>query len=225
VKNSYVLLLPLVLRCCQLTSTSSTGATKVHVFSHIIRRDSRDAIETSIAASSLPDSASVGRVAPARFAHIDQSQAGAIRVLNDNLPPDTAAAFLKSRWSIINVWRPIKPVSKDPLAVCDARSVLDEDLVPVIANLPPKGSKTFENVSAGEGFETLAPKANPNHRWYYASAMTPEEVLLIKVFDSKRGVARRVPHSAFTDPKTRNDTTRQSIEVRCFVFYEDEPTE
>jgi hypothetical protein len=99
--------------------------------------------------------------------------------------------------------------------------------VPVIAHLPLKGSGTYANVSAGRSFETLYAKANPDHRWYYASAMTPEEVLLIKIFDSKRDgtVARRVPHSSFSDPKTRNETTRECIEVRCLVFYEDEPTE
>ncbi len=86
---------------------------------------------------------------------------------------------------------------------------------------------TYADVSAGESFETFYAKANPEHRWFYASGMTPEEVLLIKCFDSKTdgGVARRVPHSAFTDPRTRDEMTRESIEVRCLVFYEDEPNE
>ena len=56
------------------------------------------------------------------------------------------------------------------------------------------------------------------------ACMTPEEVLLIKIFDSKRdGRARRVPHSAFVDPRTVHDNRpRKSIEVRCLVFWENE---
>jgi hypothetical protein len=131
----------------------------------------------------------------------------------------------KKRWSIINVWRAITPVKRDPLAVCDTRSVSDDDLVPITAKLPPKGSGTYENVSAGNCVEVLYAKANPEHRWYYAEGMQPEEVLLIKIFDSKKegGANVRVPHSSFVDPETREAVgTRESIEVRCLVFYEDE---
>lgn len=47
----------------------------------------------------------------------------------------------------------------------------------------------------------------------------PEEVLLIKCFDSRRDVARWAPHSAI---QTEEDfgPARESIEVRCFVFWE-----
>jgi hypothetical protein len=109
--------------------------------------------------------------------------------------------------------------------VCDARTVRDEDLVPVTANLLSKWSIKYADISAGRSFETFYAKYGPEYRWYYASGMTPEEVLLIKCFDSIRNVetARRAPHSAFTDPEIRNDVTRKSIEIRCLVFYEDEP--
>lgn len=70
--------------------------------------------------------------------------------------------------------------------------------------------------------ETWGVAANPSHRWYFASQMTPDEVLLIKCYDSKEdGRARRTPHSAF---KTDLDEgpARESIEVRCLVFWEDQ---
>lgn len=169
----------------------------------------------------------MGKITPARFVHIDQSRPGAHEVLYDNMPAPFAEEIVasKKRWSIINVWRPITPVRRDPLAICDTRSVKDEDLVPITANLPPNGSGTYENVSAGKRFEILYAKANPEHRWYYAEGMGPEEVLLIKIFDSKKegGLSVRAPHSSFVDPETRDVVgTRESIEVRSLVFWEDE---
>lgn len=58
--------------------------------------------------------------------------------------------------------------------------------------------------------------------------MTPDEAMFIKCFDSASqgqpgghdGIAALTPHTAFIDPNTPNDAKgRQSIEVRCLVFY------
>lgn len=58
--------------------------------------------------------------------------------------------------------------------------------------------------------------------------MTPDEAMFIKCFDSASqgqpggldGVAALTPHTAFIDPNTPSDAKgRQSIEVRCLVFY------
>lgn len=63
-------------------------------------------------------------------------------------------------------------------------------------------------------------------RWYYKSNLTPEEVILIKCFDSKLdGRARRVPHTAFHVPGTEETEGRESIEVRALVFHEGEGLE
>jgi hypothetical protein len=62
--------------------------------------------------------------------------------------------------------------------------------------------------------------------WYYKSGLTPDEVLLIKCFDSKLdGRARRVPHTAFEVPNTENEEGRESIEVRALVFHEGDTLE
>lgn len=99
----------------QLIANISTGATRVVVFSHILRNDDRDAADKRVAddPSLVDDTAEVKDVAPARFIHVDQSYEGAIEVLDDNVhPPELAKQLKKSRWAIINVWRPIKPVLK-----------------------------------------------------------------------------------------------------------------
>lgn len=200
----------------------------MHTFSHLVRRDNREAAEAIAADPSVPNTTYITASVPARFVHIDQSDAGAVSVLHDNFPGqvDEVAKLRQSRWAIINVWRPIKPITRDPLAVCDARSLSDADVFPVLATLPPKGSKTYENVSAGEGFETLGVMAGSGQRWYYASNMKPDEALLIKMFDTKMDgqTARRSPHSSFVDPATKHiQEPRESIEIRSFVFWEDQP--
>lgn len=49
-----------------------------------------------------------------------------------------------------------------------------------------------------------------------------DEVALIKCFDSlDDGRARRVPHTAFTNPDEEDKYARESIEVRALVFYDD----
>jgi hypothetical protein len=108
------------------------------------------------------------------------------------------------------VWRPIKTIYKDPLAVAEANSVAETDLVGAALIYPDRKGETF------------AVKPNPAHRWYFKYAQRPDEVTLIKCFDSvtEPGIARRVPHSAFVDPAEEDKETRESIEVRCLVFYD-----
>ncbi|KAL4796346.1 hypothetical protein BDV19DRAFT_388482 [Aspergillus venezuelensis] len=103
------------------------------------------------------------------------------------------------------------PIFKDPLAVADAHSVPDSDLVPIKLIYPDR-----------EG-ETYAVRANPAFKWYYRYGQPTDLVTLIKCFDSKvDGRARRVPHSAFVNPETEGYDARESIEVRTLVFHEDD---
>lgn len=207
----------------------STGATKVSVFSHIIRKDSREAAEAEVAKDpALKDGSAVyERVTPARFIHVDFSYDGAVQILRDNFSGDQALLdkLTKTRWGIINVWRPIKPISKDPLAVCDSRTARDEDMMPVFSALPPKASGgQYSKVSGGDGFELFYKRYHEGEKWYFKDKMAPGDYLMIKIFDSKaNGVtSRRCPHSAFSNPQTAADETRESIEVRALVFWENE---
>lgn len=142
--------------------------------------------------------------------HIDQSyKAGPERVLR-HVPQD-ADRLLKGRYQIINVWRPIKTIRKDPLGVVDATSVPDGNLVPVQLVYPDRVGETF----------TVRP--NEVHRWFCLKEQTPEETILIKCFDSKTdGRARRTPHSAFVNPAFEDEAPRESIEVRALVFHPDD---
>lgn len=183
------------------TATFSTGASKIFIFDHTIRRESSD--------QRFVD-ASKGIRGPVQRVHIDQSyKAGRERVTHHL--PDEAEQLLKGRYQIINVWRPIKTIRKDPLGVADATSVPDDDLLPVQLIYPDRIG------------ETCTVRPNPNHRWHFLREQTPGEVMLIKCFDSKvDGRARRAPHSAFVDQENEHESARESIEVRALVFHPDD---
>ncbi|KAJ5657880.1 uncharacterized protein N7484_001529 [Penicillium longicatenatum] len=169
----------------------ATGASRVFIFDHTIRRGAGGAQLRG----------------PVQRVHIDQSYEAAKNRVSYHLPDD-AHELYKGRYQIINVWRPIRTILKDPLAVADAHSVPDSDLVPIKLIYPDR-----------EG-ETYAVKPDPGIKWYYRYGQTPDLVTLIKCFDSKTdGRARRVPHSAFVNPDTEHEAGRESIEVRALVFH------
>jgi len=181
---------------------SATGASKVFIFDHTIRRAPKDTRNQAAPVTPLRG--------PVQRVHIDQSyKAGPLRVTHHL--PEEAETLLKGRYQIINVWRPIKTILKDPLGIADARSVSDEDLVPIKLIYPDR-----------EG-ETYSVRPNKGHKWYYLHKQTPNEVVLIKCFDSKTdGRARRVPHTAFVNEEYENEASRESIEIRALVFYPDD---
>lgn len=57
--------------------------------------------------------------------------------------PEDAEKLLQGRVQIINVWRPIKTVQRDPLAVAEASSVDDESLVVTELIYPNRKGETY----------------------------------------------------------------------------------
>jgi len=172
----------------------STGAVRAVAFEHDVR------------SASKAERAANGARQPVRVVHDDYTEKSAPERVRLYLPRE-AEALLKERYAVINVWRPIKgPVLDTPLAVCDAESIVEADLIP-----------TEEGVK----HEVYLFDFNPNHRWYYFSAMTTSEVLLFKCFDSSQNSPARVTaHTAFDLPTmTVPVQPRQSIEVRALVFF------
>lgn len=117
---------------------------------------------------------------------------------------------LKKRFAIINFWRPIgSAVEQWPLAMADARTIEQADLVP--SELRYKDWTGY----------IYAVTYNPNHKWFYYPKIEPQEAILVKIFDSKtEGTARVSAHAAFDDPTSPEDAApRRSIEVRSLVFW------
>lgn len=175
-----------------------TGGKRVFIFDHTIRR-------ADPSARTGGEETRINLRGPVQRVHIDQTAAAARSRVPFHLPEDAERLF-KSRFQLINVWRPIKTIRRDPLAVADSRTIRDEDLVTIPLIYPTRSG------------ETSSVRYNPGQQFYYKSGLTPEEVILIKCFDSEDGL--RVPHSAFVDAGANGvHEGRESIEVRALVFH------
>lgn len=147
---------------------------------------------------------------PSAVVHNDYTDASACKRLRDILSPDEAEARLQHRFAIINVWRSIAgPVLTTPLALCDATSVPDTDLI------------ASERRAKDRIGELQLVTHNPEHRWYWFSALADNEAILIKTFDSALdGRARRSIHTAFANPNAPADAApRESMETRVLAFF------
>ena len=145
------------------------------------------------------------------------------------LDPEAVETIIGSgRFAIINLWRNIDdvPVQSDPLALCDGQTVTLEDLV------------VYEIHYSDRIGENYFARFNDRHAWWYYPAVTPDEAILIKQWDSAGTLARSGGqcadsagtdgqrtctfsfHSAFADENTPpHAPDRQSIEVRCVVLF------
>ncbi len=177
--------------------TAATGAAKVLVFDHTIRRIGNADISAETRA-------------PVFVAHNDYTERSGPQRLRDLLPAGDAAIAAGRRFAIVNVWRSIAgTVTDTPLAFADARSVAAEDFIAVDLKYPDRTGEVYRVAH------------NPAHRWFYFPNLRPDEALLIKSYDSaKDGRPRFTPHTAFDHPATTPGTAkRQSIESRALAFF------
>lgn len=177
--------------------TAATGAAKVLVFDHTIRRIGNS-------------NSSATTRAPVFIAHNDYTEISGPQRLRDLLPAADAAHALGRRFAIVNVWRSIAGVVTDtPLAFADARSVAQSDFIATDLKYPDRTGEVYRVAH------------NPAHRWFYFPELTPREALLIKSYDTARdGRSRFTPHTAFDHPATIPGTAkRQSIESRALAFF------
>jgi hypothetical protein len=173
-----------------------TGARRVEVFDHIVRNAAR-------MAKGSPVKGYAGRV------HNDYTAWSAPQRVRDLMGAE-AEELLKHRYAEINLWRPIRgPLLRSPLALCDATTLSEENLVGSDLRYPDRTGETY------------AVTYNPAQRWYYFPKMQADEVILIRCFDSAReGAARFSAHGAFDDPSTPEGAPpRESIETRALVFF------
>lgn len=184
----------------EATALELSGGIRAVVFDHQWRRreDARPPLGFGRSGDGSKPSA-VGRV------HNDYTEVSGRRrprMVLDNAVDDHP--FL-----ILNFWRPLlAPALDAPLALCDARSFPARDWI---------AADLIYRERIGEIY--LARYAE-EHAWYYYPAMTPDEMLVFKSFDSRFDCpARMTPHCAFDDPATPPEAPpRRSIEARCLVI-------
>jgi hypothetical protein len=176
---------------------AESGAARVVVFDHTLRTADDDLRETR------------GIREVVRRVHNDYTEWSGPQRVRDLLPQE-ADELLRRRFTIVQVWRPIRlAVESFPLAICDARTLSLDDLVVSERRYPNRVGQTY------------AITYNREHRWYWFPRMRRDEALVFKVYDSlSDGRARWTAHTAFDDPTSPpNARPRESIEIRTLAFF------
>jgi len=148
---------------------------------------------------------------PARFVHVDVSDAAAMNFYARSRPDNGRAVRRSAQY---NVWRVLTPPPQDvPLAVCDARSLMTEDFIAADAIFDHENAIMFS-------FEALLLRHNPSQRWAHYSDMRSDEVLVFKTNDTDPSAAHCVPHGAFDNPRCPPDVPpRVSLEMRGTAYW------
>jgi hypothetical protein len=149
---------------------------------------------------------------PARFIHVDISDATAEQFAHRSMPKNVGRAL--RRFAHYNVWRALSPPPQDiPLTLCDARSVAVADLICADAVFDEKDKPEWS-------FEGWVVRHSSQHRWSFFSDMNRDEVIVFKTNDSDPAQPHCVPHSAFDDPSCpKGVPTRASIEMRGIAYW------
>lgn len=169
---------------------------------------------------------------PARFAHCDYTLRGlkrTARYCRKDIK-DAAQAALDAedaggpplRYAAYSVWRPIKPVTRDPLAVADWRTTDPATFQPIeyraTSNVLPEGEYMLEQL-------TQTPSAKESgQRWYCRTKQSPDEVLILKFADTAAEadpkIAGGCAHCSPVVKGTAEDAEpRMSVEARVMAFW------
>ena len=195
------------------------------------------------------------KIGPARAVHIDFAPKGAgkmLRFLRQDILDDTADIieaedrlsegddYEGRRYALYSVWRPLRKVKRDPIAVCDGRCIDPErDLVEHVYKVRLSPFPTHHS----RKFHVLTPKQQPGEvngdfltevhmlqgknaatqKWCYIKEQEPDEVLFIQFFDShakKEGRVVGAPHgSPVLLGSEYEEELRESVEVRCLALW------
>src|SRR4051812_7202579 len=156
-----------------------------------------------------PDNSPAGKRQPVMNAHVDYTVDTAGAVAERIAPPHLKGT--RYGFKAINVWRPIAPVERNPLAVVDGSTVTREDLFLCRLNASRSG------MADSYGWNMAY---SPAQRWYYAPDMTPDEALVFTLIDSVPSGVQFGGHTSFEDPNSKpNARPGQSIEVRTIAYF------
>jgi hypothetical protein len=192
----------------EATMRALTGALAVVVFDHNVRSAARAARGER------------GVRLPVDQVHNDYTERSGPKRRLEILAEAGRSDLADRHFAFVNLWRPIVgPIWDNPLAVCEAGSVAPEDLVDTdIQHFGEEDLTTPRHIG-----QIYSVRYNPAHRWYYLSQMQPDELLLLKCYDSHAdGRARYMPHTGFQNPACPSVfVPRESIEARTLVVFDE----
>ena len=172
-------------------------------------------------------------VGPARSVHIDYSPEGARKMIrchrSDILEEmkdiieaeDEAVASGKEytgrRYAFYSVWRPLKKVTRDPLAICDPNTIdAETDLIEHL-NKHPSVNGDFV-----AGLYMLSGKEAEKQKWYWIKEQKEDEVYVIQFFDNyaeREGRPVGAPHGSPELMDLANEDLRESCESRVLAVW------
>ncbi|KAF8854989.1 hypothetical protein BDZ45DRAFT_676606 [Acephala macrosclerotiorum] len=176
------------------------------------------------------------QVGPARSIHIDYSPDGARQILcnvrgdvvesaKDIIEAeDTAVAAGKDiaqyeggRYGMFSVWRPLRKVTRDPVAICDPNSIdFHRDLAEHINKQPSDKGDYLAGLSMLRGDRA------DTQKWYWISEQDVDEVLILQFYDSyaiREGRPWGAPHGGVTLVGKEEGELRNSVEARCVAVW------
>ncbi|MBO9576228.1 MAG: hypothetical protein J7494_10860 [Sphingobium sp.] len=150
----------------------------------------------------------------AGFIHVDVTDQSIGRFLDFSLAALGREIAPFSRFVLYQTWRTVSdPPQDNLLTLCDRSSVRPSDVAYYDAVLTGKGSMM-------ESVEAASCRYNPGHRWYYASDMGAEDVIVFLGHDSAQPHLIQPFHTGFDVPGSEGAIPRASLEARFFAFYD-----
>ncbi|RDW63724.1 hypothetical protein BP6252_11269 [Coleophoma cylindrospora] len=150
--------------------------------------------------------------APITMVHIDHTTEGGKFRIKHHLTNEEISEYDNGswRWRIVNIWRPLCPVVQTfPLAFLDPKTVANPDVVDT------------DQVGPHYSGEISYLKHSKDHRWYWLSNQTTDEVITFVCFDTHppSSALNCAPHASFVIQDAPEDAIpRESIELRFIVI-------
>ncbi|OCF32328.1 hypothetical protein I316_05996 [Kwoniella heveanensis BCC8398] len=193
---------------------SILGCDRVIAWNSVCRKNSTDTKEKKVDKQKEPEKGFIPstRTQPiAGTAHVDQNAEWGFELCGKAI--GTPAEHFK-RCQIVNLWRPLHgPVTNAPLAMVSGRTVQDDD----------RGTHASQ---FGYGHDL---HHSQGQRWAYIRHQMPDEVILLKCYDTEQGADGEVKWCGHSAVQVDNDADgiaedlvrpRESIEVRLVAVWE-----
>jgi len=199
---------------CKALARRLTGASRAFTFDHLIREPGRQTGGGGLFKRDVVTTAERGGgyVSIVHMDYTDNSTWREYLALHGISEPEGA-----SRVIVLNFWRPLfGSAERQPLALCDARTVRSDDLLEMMLYGYGQEGYSWHDI----GISVYQVANSPEQQWHYYSNMEPDEVLLIKTYDSLGVIGRACPHTPFTNSTAPSTLpARRSVELRvlCYV--------
>lgn len=198
---------------CRRLVQEVSGATEAYPYVFRVRNQERSMAEVK------PANLHQGSIP---IVHVDRDPVTAPERLRGTLGVEKADELLRKykRYGSMNVWRPLKhAVEKWPLVLVDHQSIPDWDYDTHMLRVHPRNDDRISDRGT-KNHDTIQ-TFDARNRYIYAKDMSPDQAWLFYAFHSDPHLA--MPHGAFWDNASKPDAlTRWSIEVRVWVFFEDD---